>query len=195
MPMSDSELGDGRDQRRVVLKMDVSLDGFVATADGDVSWIFPTFSADATSWIVDTLWQAGTHVVGRRTYESMAAHWPNSTEPYAAPMNEIPKAVFSNSLSATGWGETELVRGDVAAGLAALKRRPGKDLLVHGGASFVQALSRQGLVDEYRLLIHPTALGEGLRLFATRVDLELLESAEFDSGAVARVFRPIAMRR
>jgi len=81
--------------KNLILKMSVSADGFVGGPKGEIDWIFATFSPDAAQWTIDTLWNAGLHLIGSRTYHDMAAWWPTSTEPFAPPMNEIPKAVFS----------------------------------------------------------------------------------------------------
>ena len=95
--------------RKLVLQMQFSLDGFVAGENGELDWIFPDFDADSAKWTVEKLWQAGAHLMGSVTYHGMAAYWPCSTEPYAAPMNEIPKVVFSNSLKKADWPETRMV--------------------------------------------------------------------------------------
>ncbi len=83
--------------RKLILKMDVSIDGFVGGPNGESDWIFETCDAGTTLWELETIWQAGLHVMGRKTFEDMARYWPSSTEPYAAPMNEIPKLVFTRS--------------------------------------------------------------------------------------------------
>src|SRR5436305_9506786 len=81
--------------RRLVLKMSMSLDALVGGPDGELDWIFRTLDADATDWVVETLEAAGLHIAGSRTFRDMAAYYPASTAPYAAAMNEIPKAFFS----------------------------------------------------------------------------------------------------
>lgn len=176
--------------RRLVLKMQVTVDGFVGGTSGELDWIFGSLSDDATSWIVDTLWQAGVHVMGRTAYHDMAAHWPTSTEPFAAPMNEIPKVVFSKSLTEADWPETTIADGDLTEEITRLKQTPGKDIVAHGGARFVQSLAAHGLVDEYRLVVHPVTLGAGLPLFTTRQDLRLASATPFSGGAVALVYHP-----
>src|SRR4051794_8059063 len=80
-------------------------------------------------------------------------------------MNEIPKVVFSRTLTEAPWGETEIVRGPLVDEIARLKEQPGKPILAHGGAHFSQSLVAEGLVDEYRLRVHPVALGDGLPRF------------------------------
>ncbi len=114
---------------------------------------------------LDWLSEAGMHAMGRVTYDEMAAHWPASADDYAAPMNELPKVVFSKTLESADWNDSRVARGDLSEEISALRREPGGDIIAWGGATFVQALSRQGLVDEYRVVINPVALGNGLPLF------------------------------
>jgi dihydrofolate reductase len=131
--------------------------------------------------------------MGRVTYEEMASHWPTSDSDYAAPMNEIPKVVFSTTLERADWPETYIASGDLAEEVERLKREPGKDLIAYGGARLDQALSRLGLVDEYRLMVQPAALGDGLPLFKdleTPLQLELVEATTYSTGAATHVYRP-----
>ena len=204
--------------RQLILKMSVSVDSFVGGPNGEIDWIFKRYDAGATAWTMETLWQAGVHIMGSRTFRDMAAYWPTSTEPYAAPMNEIPKVVFSRSgqlpsattqaladarrqrteeatsaAALSSWSNAEIASGDLASEIARLKQQPGKPILAHGGASFARSLVRHGLVDEFRLLVHPVALGRGLALFADLdrlLDLRLISATAFDGGAIAHVYRP-----
>jgi dihydrofolate reductase len=187
--------------RRLVLKMSISVDGYVAGPGGELDWVMRTRSPEGIDWVEQTLWQAGAHLMGRRTYASMVGYWPTSTDQLAPAMNAVPKIVFSRSGSlalepvaapAPGWEDTRVLGGDLAADVAALKAESGKDLLAHGGASFAQALVRLGLVDEYRLVVHPVVLGSGLALFAGAepFDLTLTDATRFPSGTQALVYRP-----
>ncbi len=125
----------------------------------------------------------------------MAGFWPFSDDEYAAPMNDLPKVVFSTTLPAAEWASSRIARGDLAAEIAALKSEPGSDIIMaHGGAAFVQALSRLGLIDEYRLVILPVALGNGLPLFkdlAKPLRVDLAEAKSFPDGTVIHVYQPI----
>ncbi len=170
---------------RVVLKMHTSLDGFVCTPTGDTEWLFQHMDEVVINWEVERLWRAGFHVMGRRLYEIMASYWPNSSEPPAAPMNEIPKVVFSNTLKHTAWGKTRISNADLSSEIGLLKQQTEKDILVHGGAAFAQSLARLNLVDEYRFLIHPITLGSGRSTFDSLVQLRLVSSHAFPSGVVA----------
>lgn len=181
--------------RKLILKMSVSVDGFVGGPRGETDWIADSLDEGASDWLVDTLWDAGVHLMGGNTYRAMAAHWPASTEVFAAPMNAIPKFVFSRSLEAdqAAWPDSWIVDGDLADEIGRLKRLPGRDLLAHGGAGFARSLAQLGLIDEYRLLVHPVMLGAGVPLFAA-LDaprkLRLAGVTPFAGGAVAKVYRP-----
>jgi len=81
--------------RKLILKISVSVDGFVGTTDGDVTWLFNSMSDESTAWVLDKISYGDFHIMGSRTFHDMAAYWPTSTGPFAAPMNRIPKIVFS----------------------------------------------------------------------------------------------------
>jgi dihydrofolate reductase len=212
-------------KRKLVLKMSVSLDGFVSGPNGENDWIFRTSSADSREWVINTLREAGAHLIGSRSYYDLAGYWPFSDLPFAAPMNDIPKILFSRQgLDGTkldrvtraladakagrageqsgaaptaavlqSWAEPTVARGDLAEEILRLKEQPGNFLLAHGGARFAQSLVASGLVDEYRLAIHPVVLGQGLPLFSglrSPADLQLVSATTFSSGAVGAVYRP-----
>ena len=132
---------------------------------------------------------AGAHLMGAATYAGWAGYWPSASGPFAKPMNEIPKVVFSDSLASADWGETTIASGDLADAVTRLKReRPGGYLLAHGGARFARSLVETGLIDEYRLVIHPVVLGAGERLFLAPLAIEPVSTTVFSGGAVAHVF-------
>jgi dihydrofolate reductase len=182
--------------RELVLKMSMSLDGFVAGPDGDAKWVFGA-DPEAKAWVLETVWNASLHIMGSRSFHDMAAHWPTSTMMFAPPMNHIPKAVFSkqgpailkaaattqglrDALDRAGdtqteqlqpgaesWAEAYVASGDLAQEINKLKAAmDGKPILAHGGARFARSLVAQNLVDVYALAIHPIALGKGLAIFS-----------------------------
>ena len=118
--------------RKVVLQMQVSLDGFVGGPDGEIDWIFPGFDDEFTAWEVDSLWQAGVHVMGGVTGRGLAEYWPSPAEerdkPFAAAMNQIPKVIFSKTLDKVDWNETRIAKGDVVEEITRLKQEPGKHI-------------------------------------------------------------------
>jgi dihydrofolate reductase len=211
--------------RKLILKMSITLDGFVGGPNGEIDGMFKTMSEDSAAWTVDKILQAGAHLMGRKTFNDMAAYWPNSSEVFAAPMNEIPKIVFSKKgfdpsqkgetsaalkdavrisradggnmvstlpPSAKSWTEPRVITGDLAEGIRELKEQSGKELVAHGGANFAQNLVQTGLIDEFWLLTHPVAIGQGLGLFAglnRPMHLKLIETNIFSAGAVANIYR------
>src|SRR6201995_6166379 len=108
--------------RKVILKMVVSLDGFATSPDGTHEWMFEWFDEESLARNLRALDEAGVHAMGRRSYEIMGPHWTASQGPVAASMNEKPKAVFSRTLESADWGPVE-VFGDVRGGIADLKAR------------------------------------------------------------------------
>ena len=183
--------------RKLVLIMGVSLDGLVARSGGFGAggWGVPPEDPALKARKLDWLRDAGLHLMGRVTYEEMAGFWPVSDDEYAAPMNDIPKVVFSKTLARADWAQSTIANGDLADEVSALKREPGKDMIAWGGAAFAQSLSRLRLVDEYRLVVQPVALGDGLPLFAGLTApfvLDLVEARAYADGAVLHVYRPAA---
>lgn len=179
--------------RQVVLQMGMSLDGYIAERPGVHDSLLSAEHPDVTAWKLASVRRAGTHIMGRVTYQEMAAYWPSSTEVYAAPMNDVPKVVFSASLQDADWKESRIARGSLAGEITALKAEPGGDIIAHGGVSFAQALVRHGLVDEYRLVIQPVALGDGLPLFnrlPAPLRLTLAGAHAYPDGVAIHVYRP-----
>ncbi len=175
--------------------MGVSVDGLVARPGrhGAGGWGLPpedlALKQRKLAWMKDV----GLHLMGRKTYQEMAEFWPASTDAYAPLMNEIPKVVFSQTLNRAEWADSRIARRDLTEEITTLKGEPGKDMLAWGGAAFAQSLSRLGLVDEYRLILQPVALGEGLPLFkdlTAPLRLELLEAQIYPTGAAPHIYRP-----
>ncbi|WP_164214349.1 dihydrofolate reductase family protein [Virgibacillus sp. YIM 98842] len=180
--------------RKVILRMNVSLDGFVAPPSGDHDWVFRSFNDELEKYTADQFWQVGVHIMGSVTYHEMAAHWPSSTAKLAPPMNEIPKIIFSKTLKKTEWNNSQVVNGDIEEEIYRLKQQPGKDILAHGGMRFAQSLSRLGLIDEYRLIVNPIAFGRGVPLFkdlSAPLSLKLLSTKVFKKGAVLHTYQPV----
>jgi dihydrofolate reductase len=109
-------------ERKVILRMVMSLDGFATSLDGTHEWMFEWFDDDSTERNLRALGEAGVHAMGRRSYEIMGPHWTASEGPIATAMNDKPKAVLCHTLEKAEWGPVE-VFGDVGAGIADLKAR------------------------------------------------------------------------
>ena len=133
-------------------------------------------------------------VLGRRTYDIFAAHWPNAGDDAGAkPLNDATKHVASRSRPALEWSNSVLLEGDVAEAIAALKQEDGPELQVHGSGNLIQTLLRHELVDRFRLLVFPLVLGSGKRLFAegtVPAGLKLVDSTVSSTGVVMGTYEP-----
>jgi dihydrofolate reductase len=132
-------------------------------------------------------------LLGRRTYEIFAAHWPFTDEPPAEQFNAATKYVASTTLGELSWENSKLIEGDVASGIRAIKEGDGPGLQVHGSANLIQTLLANGLIDEIRLWVFPLVLGKGKRLFdgGTVPDgMELTSSLVSSTGVFMGTYRP-----
>jgi len=193
--------------RKLIMKMSISVDGFVGGPNGENDWIFKSSDETSRTWVAGQIREAGLIIMGRKSFEAMAPYWPTATGPFAAPMNEIPKAVFTKkgfkgidpapnaeqSPAAASWAEARVFDGDLAEGIRQLKSEPGKPICAIGGAGFMRSLIATGLIDEYLLVTHPVVLGEGLAIFngvVRPLDLKLVDVKAFPGGIVAHTYRP-----
>lgn len=177
--------------RNVVLVMTASLDGYVVAPVGHAGML--PEPAELKRWKLDRIRRAGTHIMGRVTYQEMASAWPSSTDDYAAPMNDIPKVVFSRTLTQATWAESTIARGDLSDDIAALKVQPGGEIIAWGGAGFAQALSAAGLVDEYAIVVQPVVFGGGKPIFRGLHDalhLDFIATTTFPTGTMLHRFQP-----
>jgi dihydrofolate reductase len=151
-------------------------------------WSFPFWDDMMNRLIVEWTEQAGALLLGRRTYEIFAAHWPRVTDdPIASKLNSVPKYVASTTLDRVTWNNSSLLKGNVAEEVARLKERPGGEIQVTGSRKLLQTLMQHDLVDEYRLWIFPVLLGCGKRLFGDGTipsRLSLLETKASSTGVV-----------
>lgn len=191
--------------RKLMMKMSISIDGFVAAANGKADWMFKYTDETSSAWVRELCESAGLHIMGSKTFHTMAPYWPVSPLPIAKAMNEIPKAVFTQkgmkglqpgtdqSPAAASWVEARIFDGDLAAGIRQLKAEPGNPILAHGGAAFMRSLIDTGLIDEYHLVTHPIALGAGLPIFSDLsqpLELKLVNTKVFPGGVIAHTYHP-----
>jgi dihydrofolate reductase len=154
----------------------VSLDGVMQAPGGPDEdptggfqhggWVAPFFDDALMQYLMDSMSVPFDLLLGRRTYEIFAAHWPYANDPMAEILNRATKHVASNSLRELGWSNSHLITGDVAAEVGRLKALAGPGIQVHGSSQLIQTLLAHHLIDEFQLKILPLILGKGKRLFA-----------------------------
>jgi dihydrofolate reductase len=191
--------------RQVVVQAWMTLDA-VVQAPGDPEedttggfqhggWSLPYFEELAMKWTAENLTAASGFLLGRRTYEVFATHWPNASpeeQALAEPLNAKPKYVASTTLTEPlEWENSSLLKGDVADAVTTLKQEDGDYLLAIGSVGLVQTLMERDLVDEFRLMIDPLVVGGGKRLFpedrALR-NMALLDGQMTPSGAILATY-------
>jgi dihydrofolate reductase len=178
--------------RKLIYSMFVSLDGFIETRNREIDWSAP--DEELHRFANDEARETGTFLYGRRLYEIMVDYWPTADTKPSAPDHEVefariwkrmPKLVFSKTLDKVEWN-SRLVRDNIAEEIRKLKAQPGKDLAI-GGPNLASTVMQLGLIDEYRLLVHPVVLGGGTPFFPAldnRINLRLIETRTFGSGVV-----------
>ena len=190
--------------RRIVLFENMSADGYFAAADGNLDWAVPEPEMDkeaaAGSAMTDTM------LFGRKTYQMFEQFWPKALEDpagasdphnpgYRSPemqtiarsINEATKIVFSRTLKAVTWKNSQLRPAFDSREIAALKEQQGKEIMLFGSGEVASQLASHGLIDEYQFMVNPVVLGHGRNLFTAmnaRVKLKLVETKAFPSGNV-----------
>src|SRR5450755_25053 len=179
---------------RIVVTEFVSLDGVIE----DPRWTFQfDRGSEGDKFKFDELFGSDALLLGRVTYQGFAQAWPSmDNDNFGKRMNGIRKYVVSATLTdaEATWGETTVIRGDVAAEVAKLRAEPGGDLLVEGSSQLAQTLIQHGLVDEYRLMVFPVVLGAGKRLFPDTMPegskLTLTDSKTTGDGVLLLTYQP-----
>jgi dihydrofolate reductase len=180
--------------RKIIYWVHASVDGFVAGPAGEFDW--PVVGPELFGYSEAMNERVGTLMYGRVVWEMMAAYWPaadadpdtadDHTRAFAPFWRRTPKVVVSRTLTTAGHGARVIGR-NLAEEVAELKRRPGGDILLTGGAEVAASLTALGLLDDYRVVIHPVVLGGGPRLFrepAERIGLTLTDTRTFDGQTV-----------
>ena len=183
--------------RRVTYSMGASLDGYIVGPDGGFDWSAP--DEEVFRFWIDEIRGVGVHLLGRRLYETML-YWETADQDpalddsrleWAALWKALPKLVFSTTLSAVE-GNARLASGGLAEEIERLRAEPGEGDIWIGGATLAAEAAASGLIDEYRLRVHPVLVGGGIPFFPRRehrVDLELVETRSFISRVVYLRYR------
>ena len=183
--------------RRLKLQMQVTVDGHVAGPEGQLDWM--TFDMDAgllafINHLADT---SDTLLLGRKMTGGFVKYWEHAATQkdspeyaFALKMVGLPKVVFSKTVQRVDGKNVRVENGDLVDVVKELKSRPGKDMLVYGGATFVSNLIEHGLIDEMNLFVNPVAIGSGMRIFKAKTRLGLAASTAYPSGIVVNRYLP-----
>lgn len=177
--------------RKIIYWVHESLDGHIEGPNGEFDW--PAMGPELSAYAIGMNDGVDTFLYGRVVWEMMSAFWPNAESmsddehdlKFAPIWRETPKVVFSRTLEKADWN-ARVISENIAEEVTALKQQTGKDLLLTGGSSLAAALTELGLIDDYRIVVHPVVLGGGKGLFLKthRINLRLVESRTFDSQTV-----------
>lgn len=152
--------------KRVIVSMNVTLDGYMSGPRGELDWHFPYWTAEMSGFACAQLRTMDTIILGRKTYDPMADYWPGAPHnDFSCMMNSYKKFVFSTTLQNPAWINTSVIQGNILAEVNGLKQSGGKNIIIYGSSSIVSALMHSQLIDEFRLWVHPVVTGEGRLLF------------------------------
>jgi len=182
--------------KKITADLFISLDGVV---EDPHLWHFPYFNDEMGATVSSTMGVSDTLLLGRVTYDSFAEAWPGREAEggddavFAKHLGDVRKIVVSNQQLELTWRNSELLQGDLVEAVTALKNEPGDgSIAMSGSVSVVRQLLAAGLIDELHLLVHPIAVGKGMRLFddGDPLPLALLSSQTFTTGVLNLVYGP-----
>ncbi|MCF2447219.1 dihydrofolate reductase family protein [Dyadobacter sp. CY345] len=188
--------------RKVIVSMNVTLDGFMAGPNCELDWHFKYWNEEMAKEAAEQLNKADTILLGRITYLALADYWPfqplnpnfaRQDMAYADMMNNHRKIVFSSTLKDTRWNNSVVKKDSLKNAVCHLKQQSGKEILVLGSGTLVASLIEYNLIDEYQLWVHPVTLGKGKLLFKNseiKNSLKLVKEKEFESGVVIHFYIP-----
>jgi dihydrofolate reductase len=187
--------------RKIKLQMQLSLDGFACGPNGEMDWMVWEWDDVLKNYAGNLTNSADTFLLGRNTGEGMAVYWPTvASNPeskeedkwMADRLNNLPKVVFSRTVTSINWTNVR-VANDIVEEVIELKKEPGKDILLYGGATLVSSFIRENLIDEYHLFINPAVIGKGKTIFGKlkeRMNLKLVKTTPSATGIVILYYTP-----
>ena len=180
--------------RKLKLQVQMTVDGYIAGPNGEMDFMVWNWDDGLKNYVKGLTDPVDCIVLGRKLAEGFIPYWASHPEEEGAEkLNSTHKVVFTHTLEKSEWDNTVLAKGDLNEEINRLKGQDGGDIITYGGATFVSALIKQGLIDEYHLFINPTALGKGMAIFNeldTRQNLTLVKAASFDCGVAVLHYEP-----
>ena len=183
--------------RKLKLQMQTTIDGFVAGPEGQLDWMTWDMDEKLLGFINQLTDTSDTILLGRKMTDGFIKYWegvirkPESPEySFARKMVDLPKVVFSKTLQKVEGQNVRAENGDLIEAVKQLKRAPGKDIIVYGGATFVSSLIENGLINELNLFVNPVAIGNGMRIFKEKRPMKLTTSMAYPCGIVVNSYAP-----
>lgn len=181
--------------RKIIVSEGVSLDG-IFDAETMGQWAAPFYSEERDEVIRGLVLAADALLLGRKTYDLQAYYWPNQKgDKYgiADHKNSMPKYVVTSTPLQSQWNNSTAIQKNVVEAVVKLKQQPGKDILIEGSATLVDSLARAGLIDEYKIMLHPAVMGSGKHFFKEGAGLtkfKLVDSRPISRGVVLLSYAP-----
>ena len=189
--------------RRLIVSVNITLDGFMAGPNSELDWHFSRWTAEMAEIQTKQLSRADTVLLGRVTYNAMATYWsairsdlcfPREDLAFADLINSRQKVVLSRTLTELNWANSIRMRGNLGSEVYKLKKLKGDDIITYGSSTLISGLMRLGIIDEYILWVHPVTLGTGKPLFGKTKDatnMRLCNVQQFDSDVMLLHYRKL----
>jgi dihydrofolate reductase len=186
--------------RKLKLQVQMTVDGYIAGPNGELDFMVWDWDDELKQYVTDLTAPVDCIVLGRKLAEGFIPHWESVAADPGHPehnagikFTDTPKVVFSQTLAKSDWANTALAQGSLVDEITKLKMQAGQDIIAYGGATFVSALIKYGLIDEFHLFVNPTAIGKGMTIFGDldrSQNLALVKSTAFDCGIVVLCYQP-----
>jgi dihydrofolate reductase len=185
--------------RKLKLQVQMSVDGFISGPHGEMDWMVWDWDDDLKEYVAAVTEPVDCIILGRKLAQGFIPHWAavaaNPVDPEFAAgrkFTDTSKVVFTKTLGQSEWDNTVLAKGDLVDEISRLKNQDGEDIIAYGGGSFVSALIKHGLIDEFHLCVNPVVLGKGMAIFSELDGAQMLvleSSTAFSCGIVVSRYR------
>ncbi len=180
--------------RKLKLQVQMTIDGFIAGPNGEMDFLERNWDNDLKQYVGEITEPVDCIVLGRKLAQGFIPYWASHPDEEGADkFNHTNKVVFTKTLSKSEWERTVLAKGNLVDEITRLKKQAGQDIIAYGGATFVSALVKHGLIDEFHLFVNPIAIGNGMSIFKEldhTQNLKLVKCTPFDCGIVVLQYKP-----
>jgi dihydrofolate reductase len=189
-------------KRKLKLQVQMTVNGFVGRLTGELDWMTMDWDEEIKNYVNELTDSVDTILLGRKMTDGFLSYWTDIVSrpvdpPYdfAKKMVDKPKIIFTKTLNKLVWENTSLAKGNLVEEINNLKKQPGNDIIVYGGAGFVSSLISNNLIDEYHLFINPVVIGNGMTIFQNvnnQVKMDLVKSISFECGIIMNHYKPVS---